>query len=134
MGKGKYLFISLGAVAVLAVAVLAYWQPWSPSHAVRIVITGPPGLKIRGTCQAGGATLDFNGTVPNELHAHGRVVTASVEKTSEPGKMTVKVYLDDAKEPAAVGSTRVRGGIIRVEVKGGMASIWAEGPRGGGKK
>ena len=116
----------IGAVVVIvAIAFVCFRMFFAASH-IQIKVTGPPGMQMKGICQADGRELTIGpAQIPNTVTVRqGRSVSYTIESVGEPGPMTVEVLVDGDSR----GSVTADGAytVVRGSVQNGKVDQAAE--------
>jgi hypothetical protein len=103
----------LVALALVAAGVAAgvFWYAQPKTLAVKLEVTGTPGLAFRGTAEVDGTTQELSGTVPAEFVVEGRLVVYSFTSTDESGTFQVKALLGNRSVGSAGSGNPPKRGI-----------------------
>src|SRR5690349_8002627 len=111
---GAILLLFVGLVLALNV----YWQP-AATRAVRLNLTGTPGLKVVGTYTADGVEAPFEGVLPTSINTTARDFAYQIRIAEGQGEIKGELFIEGATVGMSATSGRrvgVRGGS---EVRGG---------------
>jgi len=102
----------LVAVLLLGAAVLFGVVVRRHTVTTTVVLSGPEGLQVTGSCVADGKERDVNETLPAEITIAAKRMSLVVQSTDEAENLFAKVFVDG--KPRVSGAQRH----IRVDVTG----------------
>ena len=107
MNKKYYVLVAIllvGGIALFAVAI----RPRAVT--TKVVLSGPEGLRVTGSCTADGKEHDVNETLPAEIAITAKRMSLTVESSDETESVMAEVFVDG--KPRVSGAQRH----IRVDV------------------
>ena len=107
MNKKYYVLVAIllvGGIALFAVAI----RPRAVT--TKVVLSGPEGLRVTGSCTADGKEHDVNETLPAEITVTAKRMSLTVESFAETESVMAEVFVDG--KPRVSGAQRH----IRVDV------------------
>ena len=112
MTRKQYLLVAIllvGGAVLLGLAI----RPRTAT--IRVVLSGPEGLQIRGSLSADGQEHDVNETLPTEITITAKRLSLLVESSQEKESLSAKVFVN--------GKRRISGAQrhIQVNVTGNTA-------------
>jgi len=130
MTRGKRITLATLVAVVITATILLLMPP--PSRKITIDLDTDPGTRVTGSFSVDGLLTPFDAETPSLIEVRGRNVVFSITKDYQPGRLTVRMFID-AEEKAAISTTTGPGETVECGFRSGNGIIrpvrvWAGKP------